>query len=112
MRLFAAAALVSLVPGREEFVHGEAHFAEQVTGVVGGGTALLAGQAVVVHRDQHLYVAYQLYDGEDTHGDIDDALAVVGEVSTVGRADVFGNVPTATTAAAALVLAFFRQTAV
>lgn len=109
--LFAATALVTFIARWEELINRKAHLAEQFARVVGRRAALLVRQTVVVNGDEHLHVAHQLHNGENTDCDIDETLTIFSEVSAVGRADVFGDIAAAATAASASNVTFFGDAA-
>ena len=97
-----AATATAVILGREKFIDREAHFAEQIAGIVGcRAAALLTRHAVVVNRHQHLHIADELDDGKDTDGDIDDlAVGLVTEVAAVLIADTLRNASASATAVA------------
>ena len=99
-----AATTAAVIFGREELIDREAHFTEQITGIVGCRTAaFLAGHAIVVNRYEHLYVANELDNGKDADGNIDDlAVGLIAEVSAVLIADTLRN---ASASAAAIAVA-------
>ena len=61
--ILAGTTVVAL--GREKLVYGEAHLFKDIAGVLGVGTAFFRWHTEIVDGHQHLYVANELYDGED-----------------------------------------------
>ena len=67
MLVAAAAMVIAVNVGDlrwEEFVGGEINPAEQFAGIVAGSDALLLRNTEVISGNQHLNVAYNLYNGE------------------------------------------------
>lgn len=74
---------------------------EQVAGVVGGRAAFLGGHAVIVHRHQHLHVADELHNGEDTDGNVNNtAVGIVAEVAVVAAGYALRDAAASTAAVA------------
>ena len=53
----------------EKFIGREFNAAEQFTGILRAGNTFLMRNTEVIGRNQHLYVALQLYNAEQTDGD-------------------------------------------
>ena len=82
---------------------------EEIAGILAGGGALLVGHAIVVHGHQHLHVANQLDDGEDTDGDHHQlAVGAIHKVAAVPPAEVGGNAPAVTAIVAAAITAIHQ----
>ena len=99
--------------GREELLGGELHLAEQSTGILlAASSALLAGNAVVVGRDQQLAVPLQADHGELPQGHIHPlSLAAHGQLTGETRGDAGRDVAgvAAAATAAPVVLTTFHQ---
>ena len=60
----------------EEFVGGEINPAEQFAGIVAGSDALLLRNTEIISGNHHLDVPFDLYDGEDTDGGVNDLIGI------------------------------------
>ena len=97
---------------REELIHRETHFLEDIAGAFGVGTAFLGGHAEIVDGHEHLHITDQLDDGENAQCHQHD-LAVVGiaEAAAEVLANAGGDAGTAAIALAGA-FAFFNQACV
>ena len=101
--IVAAASVVKIAhSGREKFIGGEVDLTEQLARVVGRGDAFLIRDAEVIGRNQHGYVAYNLYNGKNTDGSVNNFLRIAAIESTVQTlADFFRQAAATGFAAAA-----------
>ena len=94
MLVAAAAMVIAVNVGDlrwEEFVGGEINPAEQL-GIVAGSDALLLRNTEIVSGNHHLDVPFDLYDGEDTDGGVNDLIGIFhAEASAVPSANAVGN---------------------
>ena len=81
---------------REKLIGWEIDAAEQLTGIIRCGHALFIRNAEIISRYQHLDIALNLYNGENTNGGINHFTSVLcAEVSAILFADTLRN-PAAT----------------
>ena len=79
MLVAAAAMVIAVNVGDlrwEEFVGGEINPAEQFAGIVAGSDALLLRNTEIVSGNHHLDVPFDLYDGKDTDGGVNDLIGI------------------------------------
>ena len=95
MLVAAAAMVIAVNVGDlrwEAFVGGEINPAEQFAGIVAGSDALLLRNTEIVSGNHHLDVPFDLYDGEDTDGGVNDLIGIFhAEASAVPSANAVGN---------------------
>ena len=91
MLVAAAAMVIAVNVGDlrwEEFVGGEINPAEQFAGIVAGSDALLLRNTEIISGNHHLDVPFDLYDGEDTDGGVNDLIGIFhAEASAVPSAN-------------------------
>ena len=90
---------------REDLSGWEIDAAKQLTGIIRCGHTFLIRNAEIISRNQHLDIALNLYNGENTNGGINHFTSVLcAEVSAVLFADTLRN-----PAAAVAALPIFTQ---